>query len=360
MTPDVEPQAFRRTPTIHDVAAALGMHKSTVSLALSGKGNVAVATRARVARMAQEMGYEPNPLAQRLANGVNNSLVCLCSGGLDVGLTTEKILLIQKELVREGFEVPIYTFFGGAEPSELAQAAQVRNLCRQQPRAIVCTSQLLGPLAFSELERYSAKGGLVVCYDVPVPLSCDQVVFDRDDNAYQAARCLIEAGHRKIGFGLSNRSHLPLPGVLTTQNERMSGWMRALDEAGIEAREEWIFRHSTYERGGAEMAQHFLELRDRPTGVAIVNDYMALAFMVEIGRAGVQVPGEVSLIGHDNQSVAGYCPVPLTSMSQPVEGIAAKVVELLLERLHGSKKPPQTVTVRGELIQRQSVAPPRA
>ena len=96
-------------PTIHDVAEALGMHKSTVSVAFSGKGNLSVATRNKVLQVARELGYEPNPLAQRLANGVSNSLICLFSGVLDVGLATEKILLIQKELTERGLEVPIYT-----------------------------------------------------------------------------------------------------------------------------------------------------------------------------------------------------------------------------------------------------------
>src|SRR5687768_15026469 len=58
-----------RPPTIHDVAEAVGLHKSTVSLALSGKGNVSAATRARVRRVAGELGYQPNPVAQHLARG---------------------------------------------------------------------------------------------------------------------------------------------------------------------------------------------------------------------------------------------------------------------------------------------------
>src|SRR5207249_8901180 len=100
-----------KPPTIHDVAGALGMHKSTVSLALSGKGNVSAATRQKVFAAARELGYEPNPLAQRLAHGHRNTTVCLFSAALDVGLATEKILLIQKALCARGLEVPIHTCF---------------------------------------------------------------------------------------------------------------------------------------------------------------------------------------------------------------------------------------------------------
>lgn len=347
----------KSAPTIHDVAAALGMHKSTVSLGLSGKGNVSHKTRERIRAMAREMGYHPNPLAQRLATGAGNNLVALCAGNLDIGITTQKILLIQKELTRRGLEAPIYNLPPGSEGETGAQAAQVRYLCRQQPPAIVCSTPAFHTSVFSELAAYQNDGGIVVAYDVAIPLLCDQVVFDREHNAFLAARHLIERGHRDLGLALS---------VLRTeggelnlsQNARLRGFERALSEAGLEMRPEWIFDETTYEAGGAGLAAHFLGLSKRPTGLCIVNDYMALSFMAEVIRAGVRVPEELSIVGHDNQPVAAYCAVPLSSATQPTAEIAGAVLELLTQRLAGSTEPAQTVSIRGEIIERQSVAPP--
>lgn len=350
-----------KAPTIYDVAAALGMHKSSVSLALSGKGNLSVATRAKVLSVAREMGYEPNPLAQRLAKGVSKSLVCLCSGALDLGLTTEKILLIQHELAGRGLEVPIYTFAEPIAADGLSQASQVRQICRQQPRAIVCAGQLMGEGAFRELEAYQREGGIVVSYDIPVPLACDQVVFDREDNAYQAARHLIERGHRDVGIGMSNPNQVSLDDEMSPLSLRLKGFRRALREAGLAVRDEWIFLNPTYERGGIEMARQFLHLKRRPTGLCIVNDYVALAFMVEAMREGVRVPDDVSIVGHDNQLVASLCPVPLSSTTQPAQEIAQAVAAMLIERLDGLTTAPRTVVIKGRLVERQSVAvPPQA
>ena len=126
-------------------------------------------------------------------------------------------------------------------------------------------------------------------------------------------------------------------------------------------RDEWFFRNSNYERGGAEMAARFLRMEERPTALCIVNDYAALAFTVEIMAAGLRVPEDVSLVSHDNQPIARYSPVPLTSMTHPADRIADAVVELLLERLEGrvpAGAPPRTVKLGGELVERASVSPP--
>ena len=349
------PDTLRRAPTIHDVAAALGMHKSTVSLGLSGRGNVAPKTRERIEAVAREMGYQPNPLAQRLAMGADNKMVCLCAGDLDVGITTEKILRIQKQMAGRGWETPIYTLPLAPGGTPLSQAAQIGQLCRQQPRAIVCSALSLHASVYPELARYQEQGGIIVAYDVAVPLACDQVVFDREDNAYQAARYLIERGHRQLGLALS-KWHEPGGDLNRAQNARAQGFERALHEAGLSARAEWIWEEPLYERGGVELARHFLEMRERPTGLCIVNDYMALAFMAEVLRAGVQIPRDLSVMGHDNQTVAAYCPVPLTCATQPQDEIIEAVVERLCARLNGEAKPPQTVTVRGTIVARESVA----
>ncbi len=355
----------RKPPTLKDVAVALGMHKSTVSLALSGKGTISADTRRRVVSVARELGYEPNLLAQRLAHGQGSTMVCLFSGVLDVGLATEKILLVQKALNDRGLEVPIYTCSDRPDNRDddgATQAAQVRQLCRQRPRAVLCAAQRVHPAVYRELDAYQKNGGIVVSYDTPIELECDQVIFDREDNAYRATRYLLEQGHHKIGIGMSQVGKISFAETLNDpQAHRQRGFQRAIDEFGAETREEWFFRNSTYERGGAEMAEQFLRLTDRPTALAIVNDYVALAFMAEVMEAGVRIPEDLSLVGHDNQPIARYCPVPLTSMTQPVERIATAVVDLLLERVEGTVEadaPPRTVVITGELIERRSVASP--
>jgi DNA-binding LacI/PurR family transcriptional regulator len=353
-------RTVNKAPTIRDVAEALGMHKSTVSLAFSGKGNVSAATRARVLSAARELGYEPNPLAQHLARGYRNDMVCLFTGVLDVGLAAEKLLGVQQALSVVGLDVPIHVYGDRPGPGGSSQALQVRQMRRQRPRAIVCASQRVEKAAFRELDAYQRDGGVLVTYDTTVPLACDQVVFDREDNAYRAARYLLDRGHRHLGFGISSVAG-PLAGTGGDPvHARLKGFRQALAEYGLTMRDDWFFQNATYERGGAEMAQRFLALSERPTALCIVNDYVALAFMVEMLRAGLRVPEDVSIVSHDNQPIAAYCPVPLTSMSHPVDRIVNTAVALLLDRIQGrvpSDELPRQVTLAGELVERASVAP---
>lgn len=351
-----------RPPTIHDVAEAVGLHKSTVSLALSGKGNVSAATRARVRRVAGELGYQPNPVAQHLARGYRSDLVCLFTGVLDLGLTTAKILGIQQALSARALDVPVYIEGERGGPSGSSQAVQVRQLRRQRPRAILCSSHQLHEAVFRELSAYQAEGGTVVAYDAPVPMACDQVLFDREANTYAAARYLLERGHRRIGIGISSGAGLLGGTAGQPVQHRLRGFRRALADFGLTMRDDWFFQNTTYERGGAEMAAHFLQLRDRPTALCIVNDHVAMAFTVEIMRAGLRVPEDVSIVSHDNQPVAEYCPVPLTSVEHPVDRIVDGVAELLLDRLEGrvpASAPPRTLTITGGLVERASVSPVR-
>ncbi len=343
-----------RPVTIQDVADEMGMHKSTISLALSGNGNIAEKTRELVAQKAQEMGYSPNPLAQRLAFGANNNVVYIFSGLLDVGLATEKILLLQRQLNRLKLEVPIYTSGEANILDGAAQAAELRQLCLQRPRAIICAAQMVDKAVLLELEAYQKNGGIVVTYDIALPLDCDQVIFDREDNAYQAARYLLEQGHRTLGLSISRPTHWESRANVP-QDLRVQGFKRALNEYKRPFHAEWLYENPPYEAGGAALAQKFLALKKRPKALCIVNDYVALAFMTQIMRAGLRVPDDVSIIGHDDQPIAEFCPVPLTCISQPVEKTVGAVVELLNERLEGSTDAPRTVIVKGELVHRQSV-----
>ncbi len=353
-------QAISKPATIGDVARAAGISKSTASRALNGKGSMTPKTRATVQRIAGRMGFEANPHAQRLANGRSDNTVGFFSPDLDLGVGTRKMQDIQQLLGERGYIVPIHAYGYRQSNAQINQARLLAGLRRQRPRALVCnTSNLRDPDALAELQRYCDEGGLAVCYDWPLQVPCDTVVFDRADQTYRAARHLLQLGHRDLGFGINATYGEERPHIIEAHRE---GFLRALHEWNIAPRDEWMFRPSHYmrhETGGVELAAQFLALRERPTGLCIVNDYAALAFLGEIERAGVRVPDDVSVVGHDNTMMARCGPRLLSSVTHPCWDIAEAVVNLLDSQLNGSYKgAPRRVTLHGELAARDSSAPP--
>lgn len=349
------PNGSPKPATISDVARAAGVAKTTVSYALSGKGQISPQTRELVLQTAKELGFEPNLHAQRLSNGRCKTTVGLFSLYLDMGVGAQKIRAIQGLLLRRGYHMPIHTCGYYQEDAEL-QVSMLAELRRTRPVAIICNTMGLSAGALAELRRHQAEGGVLVCYDYPLDLDCDQVIFDREDNTYQAARHLLELGHRRLGHATHNS--------LQSGDARTRGFARALKEFGLSLEDAWAFgadQPLDYEAGGRAIAQRFLSLPqgERPTGVCIVNDYAALAFMAEVSSAGLRVPEDVSVVGHDDLFLANSFSPPLTTSAHPTQALAEKIVELLCSRLDGaSTLPPRRITVCGELKVRQSTCPP--
>ena len=341
--------------TITDVAKAAGVSLSTASAALNGKGGkyaVSPQKREMILEAARRLNYEPNPHARRLAQGEQRQMIGLFSPSLDLGVGTRKSHVIQSELNRAGFDVPLYTYGYGGTHEQFDHLGLMKTLCRQKPRAVVCNVNGLHTDAFDELRHYIARGGIVVTYDLACDLGCDQVVFDRFHNTFCGASHLLELGHRKIGYLAEGEAQMP------SNSQRLRGFLAALESANAPVNAAWQlwsgnnFRH---EEAGEELATRFLALEDKPSGVCIINDQVAAVFINQLLRAGVRVPDDVSVVSHDDLMAARTAIVPISAVSHPFRAVAEAVISLLLERLNGQfEGGARRVEVRGELTPRES------
>lgn len=339
---------------MQDIADIVGVSKAAVSQALAGRGRISKEKRQVILETAQKLGFEPDPHARRLSTGSFDNLIGLFSLDLDLGTETLKLSHIQQLLMERGFDVSLHAF-GLLQMRELTGAQTLlRHLCRLQPRAIICNTRDLHEPVLQLLKPYQRSGGIVICYDYPVKLDCDQVIFDRGENAAIAARHLLEAGHRRIGIHPGHR----YPRDKRYISPRLTGFKNALKEGSVSLRKNWIFySEHTYEEAGQDIAAQFLELpaAKRPSALYIVNDRAASAFVHAVMREGDNVPGEVSVVSEDDLPSASACFVPLTAVSQPVEQIAEAVVKFLERRLKTPNIAPRTKIIKGQLTRRDSV-----
>lgn len=324
------PNSPRKAATMQDVARLVGVSPMTVSYALSGKRKISEETRQAILEAARELHFEPNLVAKRLRQGRCEKTIGFFSLDVDLSSRTRLLQIMQAELSDRGYSVPVYAYGYRGRDVLANQLELVNTLISGRPLAVICNTSGVLPEVFARLQDFVDEGGLAVCYGYShfAPVACDQVIYAEGETFYTATRHLLELGHCDIGFfSVGYRK----PG-----GEMMRHARRALEEFNCSERDEWLFRNDgtlTYEEDGERLARNLLALRERPTAMVMANDYAAVAFMATLAEHGVHVPGDVSVVGHNNDSIAPFGVVPLTTVSNPIQSIAAQVVEMLQSRL---------------------------
>jgi DNA-binding LacI/PurR family transcriptional regulator len=341
--------------TLRDLARHLQLSVTTVSDALKEHpvGYVASDTRERVRAAARQLGYEPNVHARRLVKRRAEGVVGIFSAHLPpVGPGMLKIRALQDHLITYGYEVPLMV---GSLRAPHRSAELMAAMCRERPAALVWLfARAVEADLAEQAQRYVQEGGILVTMDHAAELPGDQVVFDRAENTALVVAHLLALGHREIGLflGPDNWPHSP----------RAEGVRRACEEWGVDPARLHRFElpgMSDY-ANGERLAEAFLRRSPRPTAMAILNDQTAAAFMARVMAAGVRIPEELSVVGHDNQPWGAYLAVPLTTVTHPVEVLAEAAARMAHERLSGQESAPsRRLVISSELIVRASTAPPR-
>jgi DNA-binding LacI/PurR family transcriptional regulator len=281
----------------------------------------------------------------------------------DLGVSTMKLQAIQSGFREAHIDAPLHAY-GNFDPYHpVGQTTLMERLRRHQPPAIVVHPSGLTPPTLDELRRYQDEGGIVVSYDEPCDLDCDKVLYDWEDSYWQALRHLKELGHTGIGWyhpgPTGHVAQIDESCRVLGEPEGSDSWLphfrTAMDQCGLALRPEWLWSGSGGEPGGAQLAEIFHGLSERPTALCIVGDYTVAGFIGRLWQLGVHVPDEVSVVGHDDLPIAPWFPVPLTTLTSGVPQIAGAVVELVMSRIDGRYSgPAREVKINSELVQRQS------
>lgn len=177
----------------------------------------------------------------------------------------------------------------------------------------------------------------------------DTVLDNAFHGGYLAGRYLIDRGHRDIGA---------IPGQLerNTGGGRHAGFLKALNEANIAVRDEWIVQGDFEPESGYKAMQQILSQKQRPTAVFCGGDIMAMGAICAADEMGLRVPQDISVIGYDNVRNARYFTPALTTVHQPKEQLGVTALDMLLERILSKREQQQTIEVQPTLIERRSVA----
>jgi len=340
-------------PTLQDVARAAGVSKMTVSNVLNGhQGRVSPATVARVLEVVGQLGYVPNATARSLSARRSNIVALAFPGregrdwGQVVPLTNPHDSLFLSEVEAHVTRAGLYLMVHSVTSVE-STASSLRSWN-------VAGAIFLGTRADEVAALHAAYQAPMVFVDNhgTSPLISNVGIEDRLGGQL-AGRHLIGAGHRRIGFV---GPRFDEPGVV---RERHTGFLRALEEAGLGLRPEHVVRCDAGFGAAVAAAQQVLAAPDRPTAVFATADVIAAGLLKGFARAGVPVPEQMSIVGFDDSEVSRHVTPEITTLRQDIPGKARAAVEILLGQLGRWPEVRSERRVLGvTLVERESVAAP--
>jgi DNA-binding LacI/PurR family transcriptional regulator len=336
----------KKAVTIRDVARHAGVSVATASRALNGNGVVNPRTRDRILSVVTTLGFTPSPAARRLSLGRTLTV------GVVVSFLTrpqagERLRGVDSVLTDSEFDLVIYNvetvqkrdhYLATLGHSQRTDGLLVMSL---PPSEEVGASLVRGPVP-------------VVFIDVHTP-SVDglpRVVGDDLAGGRLAARHLLDLGHRRIGF-IGDSTHDPFG--FTSSRDRERGFHAELADAGVVIPPEWIGHgaHGRYE--ARDRARAMLAADDRPTAIFAASDTQALGVMAAARELGIQIPGELSVIGYDDIEAADY--VGLTTVRQQLFESGRRGAEILLSEIRHRAEDPPVGHLSPDLVVRATTAP---
>jgi LacI family transcriptional regulator len=331
-----------RRPTIHDVAAAAGVSVSAVSKAVNGRYGISADTAARILQVVKDLGYESSLVASSMRSrrtGVIGVLVA------DFEPFSAEILKGVGSGVRESrYDLLAYS---GSRHGDGATGWERRSLSRLSGTlidgAIMVTPTVVTASAEIPVVSIDPHTGRA---DVPT------VESDSLGGALQATRYLIELGHRRIGF-LAGRPDL------RSASLRDAGYRRALADAGIPFDPRLVQVGMFQTATAREPTRALLSLPDRPTAIFAANDLSAIAVLQVAAELGIDVPGDLSVIGFDDIPEALQVTPALSTIRQPMQTLGASAAGLLLSLLAGDTPDSMRIQLPTQLVRRATTAPPQ-
>lgn len=303
-------------PTMDDVASRAGVSRALVSLVMRDSPKVSEGSRAAVLAAADELGYRPNLMARNLASR-RTMTIGVVLNDLHNPFFAEIHDGIQEGADDFGYRTVINT---GRRSLEYEQAA-VDTFLQFRTDGII----MVGARLESErLDELATETQLVVVGRATDAGRYDTVNTDDELGARLVVDHLVQLGHERI-------AHID-GGEGAGAKERRTGYVAAMRSHGLEDHIA-VARGAFTERAGDEGARELLQLATPPTAIFAANDLMATGVLDRLQQEGLDVPGEVSLVGYDNTALAALGHMGLSTVNQPTETLGRLAVQCLIERL---------------------------
>lgn len=327
-----------RRPTLADVAAAAGVSTALVSIVIRGAPGASAATRERVLRTAEELGYRPDSRARMLRSARTRLLGVVY--GLQHPFHGDLVSGLYDAADRAGYQLAL-----SAVTAHRDERRAVTDLLQDRCEALI----LLGPQSPTAYLAGLAERMPVVVVARSVRNRAVDVVRNADAQGMRlAVDHLVDLGHRAIVHVDGGRA----PGAA----ERRRAYLDAVRAHGLADRARVVPGGLT-EDDGAAAARALLGGGALPTAISVFNDRCATGVLDVLRREELAVPGDISVVGYDDSRLARLSHVDLTTVAQDSERMSALAVARAVDRLDGSPVDRRELVVSPRLVVRSTTAP---
>ena len=335
-----------KTPTIRDVAARAGVSVATASNVVNGNRPVGEASRSRVLEAIAELGYQVDRAASAL-RGASTRLVGMIVPDITNVFFASLVHGVEALAERDGYDLLLVS----TSEDEAIERRRLGALIGRRIDGLIAV-----PATDASMTSFAAHAPrlppTVLVDRGEDSAGFDTVRADCGSGGYQAARHLIGLGHRDIAV-LAHSEHLH------NIAERIAGCRRALAEAGLAGRERIVCGGHNLESLGAAVEME-LHRAERPTAIFALTNVCALAALKAARGLGLEIPGDVSIVGFDDFDWMLALRPYLTTVAQPVDEFASSAWTLLLRRMGGDlASPVERILLPCALKVRESTGPAR-
>ncbi|MCL6285146.1 LacI family DNA-binding transcriptional regulator [Ruegeria sp. 2012CJ41-6] len=303
--------------TSFDVARLAGVSQSAVSRVFTPGASASAATRDKVTKAAEELGYRPNTLARAMITG-KSRVIGVVVAYLENQFYPMALEYLDRALKERGYHILLFMAQNDGNVGQI-----VEELMSYQVDGIITASV--------DMSNDIAKR----CDDAGIPVvmfnrgqetgTLAQVTSNNIEGGRTVAHFLASGGHRKI-------AHVSGWQGSSTGLDRMRGFVDGLKDHGVEPVAIEDGRYS--QDDAAIIARKLCGTSDRPDAIFVGNDHMAFAVMDCLRfELGLSVPEDVSIVGYDDVPIAAWPAYDLTTIRQPINKMVTATVEILLARI---------------------------
>ncbi len=312
----------KKRVTIKDLAQELNVSTSTVSRALQDHPALKLETRERVKTLAKKWNYQPNTLALDLLRQ-SSKIIAVIVPEITSHFFSSTIIGIQDVMVSTEFNIMVFI----SNESYEEEARIIEKLSKIQLAGV-----LVAPSSetknFDHFRSLQGNGIPLVIFDRDCEgLEAHKVLVDDYRGAFEAVDYLIKTGCKRIAH-ITGFSHL------STNSNRLRGYINALKKNGLPVKKEMIIQTEGFNHeDGIVPVETLLKSNNVPDAIFAVNDRLAVSAMRTAKKLDFKIPDDISIIGFDDEPHSSYFTPPLSSVWQPVYSMGMLSVRILLQEI---------------------------